>query len=89
MMKRDGRFEIVTKLQAAERQLWVAIRLFFEGRDAIAVHTLAAAAHSVPVDLTSDVAIRTVPQFYEHDFLQELAIFTAPKRYLPSSCTRP
>ena len=51
MMERNAHFEIVTKLEAAERQLWVAIRLFFERRDAIAVHTLAAAAHSVLVDL--------------------------------------
>jgi hypothetical protein len=41
------RFETMTKLQAAERQLRVAIRLFFERRDPIAVHTLATAAQDV------------------------------------------
>lgn len=35
---------MVTKLEAAERQLRAAIRLFFERKDIIAVHTLAAAA---------------------------------------------
>jgi hypothetical protein len=62
MMERNGNFEIVTKLEAAERQLWVAIRLFFERRDAIAVHTLAAAAHSVLVDLARP---RGVKIFFE------------------------
>src|SRR5688572_12649416 len=62
MMERNGHFEIVTKLEAAERQLWVAIRLFFERRDAIAVHTLAAAAHSVLVDLARP---RGVKIFFE------------------------
>ncbi len=37
-------YETVTKLEAAERHLRVAIRLFFEDRDLVAVHTLAAAA---------------------------------------------
>jgi hypothetical protein len=37
----------VTKIDAAERQLCEAIRLFFEKRDPIAVHTLTAAAQDV------------------------------------------
>jgi hypothetical protein len=41
----------VSKLQAAQRQLGEAIVLYFERRDAIAVHTLAAAAHQVFFDL--------------------------------------
>lgn len=40
-------YETLTKLQAAERQLRVAIRLFFERRDLVSVHTLAAAAQDV------------------------------------------
>ena len=40
-------FEMVTKIEAAERQLAVAIRLFFERRDMIAVHNLAADAEDV------------------------------------------
>lgn len=39
--------ERVTKLSAARRQLRTAVRLFFEGRDTVSVHTLAAAAHEV------------------------------------------
>ena len=41
----------VTKVDAAERQLRVAIRLFFEDRDPVAVHTLASAAAQVTADL--------------------------------------
>jgi len=39
--------ETITKLAAAERQLNEAIRLFFERRDIVAVHTLAAASDQV------------------------------------------
>jgi hypothetical protein len=39
--------EVVTNLEAAERQLCVAVRLFFERKDLIAVHALAAAADDV------------------------------------------
>jgi ribosomal protein S7 len=50
-MEQRAPFETVTKLEVAERQLRVAIRLFFERRDMIAVHTLAAAAQGVLRDL--------------------------------------
>ena len=50
-MEQSAPFETITKLEAAERQLCVAIRLFFERRDIIAVHTLAAAAQGVLRDL--------------------------------------
>lgn len=39
------------KLEVAERQLCEAIRLFFERRDPVAIHTLTAAAHAVLHDL--------------------------------------
>jgi hypothetical protein len=41
----------VTKLDVAYRQLDQAIQLFFERRDPVAVHSLAAAAHQVLTDL--------------------------------------
>ena len=47
----EAPYETVTKLQAAERQLRVAIRLFFEGRDLIAVHALATGALQLLSDL--------------------------------------
>ena len=43
--------EIVTKLDAAKRQMHEAIRLLFEGRDPVSIHTLAAAAAQVLADL--------------------------------------
>lgn len=42
---------LITKLEAAVRQLDTAIQLFFEGRDPVAVCTLAAAAGRVVSDL--------------------------------------
>jgi hypothetical protein len=42
---------IITKMEAAHRQLCVAIRLWFEDGDEIAIHSLAAAAHQIIHDL--------------------------------------
>jgi hypothetical protein len=42
---------LVAKLDAAKRQLGTAIRLFFEERDVIAIHTLASAAQELLSDL--------------------------------------
>ena len=41
----------LSKLETARRQLDTAIALFFEDRDPVAIHTLAAAAHQVLHDL--------------------------------------
>src|SRR5579862_9769286 len=38
---------VVTKLDAAKRQLRAAITLWFTGGDPVAIHTLAAAAHEI------------------------------------------
>lgn len=43
--------QLVSKQQAAVRQLEEAIWLLFEERDAVAIHTLAAAAHQIAHDL--------------------------------------
>ena len=55
--------DLVTKLEAAERQLRVAIRLFFEHRDLIAVHTLAAAAQEILRQLGKARGLKGI---YEH-----------------------
>src|SRR5882672_9854617 len=43
--------EKLTKLDAARRQLDEAIRMFFERRDTVAIHTLASAASQVLADI--------------------------------------
>lgn len=53
-------YETLTKLQAAERQLRVAIRLFFERRDLVAVHTLATASQEILRDLGHPRGIKGV-----------------------------
>jgi hypothetical protein len=53
-------YEMVTKLQAAERQLRVAIRLFFERRDLVAVHTLGAAAQDLLRDVGRQRGIKSI-----------------------------
>ncbi|MEK6589473.1 MAG: hypothetical protein AABZ11_02235 [Nitrospinota bacterium] len=50
-MPDSPQFELVSKLDAAKRQLRLAIRMFFEGRDTISIHTLATAAHQILFDL--------------------------------------
>ena len=46
-MEKPPDLETVTKLDAANRQLATAIRLFFENQDPVAVHTLACAAREI------------------------------------------
>jgi hypothetical protein len=46
----------LTKLEAAQRQLSVAIRMLFGGQDPVAVHTLAGAASIVFTDLVEHIA---------------------------------
>ena len=41
----------VTKLEAAQRQVNAAIRMLFDGYDAVAVHTVTAAAHQIVRDI--------------------------------------
>ncbi len=47
----DSTFHIVSKLDAAERQLRQVVRLFFQRGDDVAIHTLAAAAYQIISDL--------------------------------------
>ena len=52
--------ETVSKRDVARRQMNEAIRLFFERRDTIAIHTLAAAAAQVLHDLCKARSIETI-----------------------------
>jgi hypoxanthine-guanine phosphoribosyltransferase len=46
----------LTKLEAAQRQLSVAVRMLFDGQDPVAVHTLVGAASIVFTDLVEHIA---------------------------------
>jgi hypothetical protein len=50
-----------TKLDAAKRQINTAIWLWFNGSDIVAVHTLAAAAHRIILDLSGSEGIALSP----------------------------
>ena len=52
--KPGGKTATITKLVAAERQLREAIRMFFEEKDDLAVHTVASAAYRIICDLKSE-----------------------------------
>jgi hypothetical protein len=68
-MENSKRYEPVTKLDAAQRQLAVAIRMFFERKDMIAVHTVTTASQQILLDLAKPLDIKSI---FEHERLQEL-----------------
>ena len=59
-MQESAPFEKVTSFQAAARQLRLAIRMFFERKDMIAVHTLAAAAEEVLIGLGKPKGLKSI-----------------------------
>lgn len=62
---------IVSKLEAAQRILREAIRLFFEQRDPIAIHTLAAASQQVLRDLAKKLLAGSVGVLHDHPSLRQ------------------
>lgn len=56
----------ITKLEAASRQLDEAIRMFFEGRDALAIHTLAAAAQGILRDVAKAIGAEHQSILHDH-----------------------
>ena len=76
----------VTKLDAAERQLREAIRLFLEGRDPLAIHTLASAAAQITADLLRGKGvpsiIRSGAMIREERRAEVLRIIRAPENFL-------
>lgn len=64
----------ITKLQVAERQLREAIRLFFERRDPVTVHTVAAAGHQVLVDIAGRDGVESLlkPKAAEASFIRSV-----------------
>jgi hypothetical protein len=64
-MSETAPFETLTKLEVAERQLRVAIRLFFERKDVVAVHTLAAASRDLLNDLAKRKGIKSFSTMIE------------------------
>ena len=54
----DSTFHIISKLDAAERQLRQAVRLFFQRGDDVAIHTLAAATYQIISDICKHKGIQ-------------------------------
>lgn len=59
------------KIEAAERHLKEAIRLFFEERDPVAIHTLAAAAHGILRDLARGRKLEHLSMIYDNPLVPE------------------
>lgn len=80
-MERDPRHcEIITKIEAAERQLCGAIRMFFDEGDMIAVHTLATAAQQILLDLALPLGIYS---FFNDEKLTDLRdVFRTSQNFL-------
>lgn len=50
----------ISKLDAAKRQLYTAINLYFKDADPISIHTLTAAAHQILMDLAKLEGIKSI-----------------------------
>jgi hypothetical protein len=78
---------IITKLEAARRSLAVAVRLFFDRDDPVAVHTLAAAAQGVIGDLARARKLKHTSILHDHPDLPPQArsewarILNAPRNF--------
>lgn len=68
----DAAFQTIAKLDAAERQLAQAIRLFFERGDEIAVHTLASAAYQILSDICAKRGIAR--EIEDSSILEEMGV---------------
>jgi len=77
---------VVTKIEAAQRQLDEAIALFFEMRDVLSIHTLACAASQITADLLTKVGsssiIRSGALIKSERRKEVLAIFAKPENFL-------
>lgn len=65
-------FHTVSKVEAAERQLRQVIRLFFQRADEVAIHTLAAAAYQILVDLCEHKGVKR--ELEDSTILHELGV---------------
>lgn len=59
-MENKIRIEIVTKIEAAERQLKTAIHLFFEQGDPVSIHSLTCAGHNILHDIGKKRQIKSI-----------------------------
>jgi predicted HTH domain antitoxin len=60
---------LLSKFDAAERQLLMAIRLFFEGADPVSIHTLAEAASQILYDIREQFGARSMAR--DNPFIRE------------------
>lgn len=60
--------EKINKMDSAKRQLNEAIKMFFEGRDSISIHTIACAAQQILLDLREDKGIKS--EFYDNEYIR-------------------
>lgn len=66
----EVKYIFLSKLDVARRQLEVALKLFFNDNDIVAIHTLVAASHKVLFDLSKKQGIRSI---VKEDFLDTIA----------------
>lgn len=80
--------ETITKFEAARRQLDQAIKLFFEGRDALSIHTLASAAQGILRDIMKVTGAQHLSILHDHpqisleDRGKWIKIINTPRNFL-------
>lgn len=60
MHSEDTSIFLLTKFEVAERQLNMAINLFFQEQDPVSIHTLAEAASQILYDISSDYGAKSI-----------------------------
>ena len=76
-------FLVISKLEAAERQLDQAIQMFFARSDAVSIHTLATASYQIITDICKRKGIKR--EIEDSQILEELGI----KKELIASIRKP
>lgn len=82
-----GPMTTITKPEAASRQLDEAIRMFFEGRDALAIHTLASAAQGILRDVAKATGAERQSILHDHPHIpperrrEWIAAVNAPRNF--------
>ena len=87
--------QTVSKIEAARRHLDEAIRLFFEDRDSLVVHTLAAAAQSILRDLARAQGDTHLSILHDHPHISPdhrkdwIQAINAPRNFFKHADTDP
>jgi len=71
----------INKLEVADRQIATSIRLFFEERDIVSIHTLIASAHQILADLGGPSSVKGTKQLHDKELQEHLREINYPYNF--------